>query len=282
MVKLWLFRGIKKGILTTKYPSKAPTQDEIPRNSAPPTPTETSDWAKGREICPTGAIEVNDAGERSKSGRIDLGRCIYCRRCSEAGFDFSNGSNGQGSLRAGFASQVTSASADALSKGYMRKGKKIFKKSFHVLMIDVGSCNACNLEVLNLSNPYYDLNRLGIFFTNSPKHADALVVVGALNKSMVDVLKRTYENIPNPKLVIAVGACPISGGIFRDTESFFSPVGDVIPVDVVIPGCPPTPIQILEGLLIAMGKQQSKVTSLSIIQSNWSNFNATMSESTGA
>jgi Ni,Fe-hydrogenase III small subunit len=121
-------------------------------------------------------------------------------------------------------------------------------------MVDVGSCNACNYEVQNLSNPYYDLHRLGIFFTNSPKHADALVVVGAPNKAMEGVLKQVYDSIPEPKLVIAVGACPISGGIFKGTESFVSPLREIIKVDVEIPGCPPSPIQILQGLLMAMGK----------------------------
>jgi Ni,Fe-hydrogenase III small subunit len=134
------------------------------------------------------------------------------------------------------------------------KKRRNFGRSLHILMIDVGSCNACNLEVLNLSNPYYDLTRLGIFFTNSPKHADALVVVGALNKAMVDVLKRTYESMPHPKFVLSVGACAISGGVFKDTDSFVSPVQDALPVDVVVPGCPPSPIEVLQGLLLAIGK----------------------------
>ncbi len=250
MVKLWVLRGLKKGILTTKYPKKPPTEEEIPSKAIPPVYTRTSVWEKGQKICPTGAIEA-EVGP--KAGRIDLGKCIYCRRCSEAGFAFSNAANYE-SLQAKFSSDGYGKLSNAeVLKRYESKWKA-FKKSFHILMIDVGSCNACNLEVLNLSNPYYDLHRLGIFFTNSPKHADALVVVGALNRAMVDVLKRTYENIPNPKLVIAVGACPISGGVFQGTESFVSPVRDAIPVDVDVPGCPPSPIQILQGLLIAMGK----------------------------
>jgi Ni,Fe-hydrogenase III small subunit len=251
MVKLWLLRGLKKGILTTRYPKQEPTSEETPFRSSPPQPQPSSDWILGQSICPTGAIQYV---RETCSGKIELGRCIYCQRCSSAGFNFESEAKESISLQA---SRV-SAGRELEEKNQIAKlhdeASKVFSKSFHILMIDVGSCNACNLEVLNLGNPYYDLNRLGIFFTNSPKHADALVVVGALNKSMVDVIRRVYENIPDPKVVLAVGACPISGGIFEGTEGFASPVSDVIPVDVVIPGCPPTPIQILQGLLIAMGK----------------------------
>jgi Ni,Fe-hydrogenase III small subunit len=251
MPKIWIFRGLRKGVLTTKYPDAEPNSEELPRRSMPPQSNATSDWLKGRDVCPTRAIEVpSTVGEK---GNIDLGKCIYCRKCEQAGFQFSDAATSE-ALQARFAQQVSSK--ETLER--YESHRKTFKRSFHILMIDVGSCNACNLEVLNLSNPYYDLQRLGIFFTNSPKHADALVVVGALNKAMVDVLKRTYESIPNPKLVIAVGACPISGGVFQTTSGFASPVKDAIHVDVVIPGCPPSPIQILQGLLMAMGKLKPK------------------------
>lgn len=244
MVKLWLLRGIRKGIVTTKYPNRSPTSEEIPTRSLPPHSTESSDWEKGQEICPTGAIEATP----SKGGRVDIGRCISCQKCSQAGFEFEGPSSE--CLQSHF---VNSLSYGQLIRKYDHVWK-IFKRSFHVLMIDVGSCNACNLEVQNLSNPYYDLHRLGIFFANSPKHADALIVVGAPNKAMIDVLKRVYDSIPEPKLVIAVGACPIGGGIFTGTESFVSPLREIISVDVEIPGCPPSPIQILHGLLMAMGR----------------------------
>lgn len=251
MVKLWLLRGLKKGILTTHYPKSAPTPDEIPDRSIPPKPLPSSDWKLGEKICPTRAIQ----SEESNKGKIELGNCIFCRKCSEAGFEFASDER----LNSLLASSVEQSPESTSNKDQFANASKTFGKSFHLLMIDVGSCNACNSEVMSLGNPYYDLNRLGIFFTNSPKHADALVVVGALNKAMVDVLKRTFESIPQPRVVISIGACPISGGIFRGTEGFASPVSDVIPVDVEIPGCPPSPIQILQGLLIAMGKMKPKL-----------------------
>jgi Ni,Fe-hydrogenase III small subunit len=253
MVKFWILHGIKNGILTTKYPAKTPTADEIPINSIPPSPSVDTNWVEGELICPTGAIQAQPGPN------IDLGKCIYCRRCADAGFIFGKDMSEMGRKIALQASKIELESKNNAVEE--RKKQRIFKRSFHVMMIDVGSCNACNLEVLNLSNPYYDLTRLGIFFTNSPKHADALLVVGALNSAMIEVLKRTYESMPNPKVVLSIGACAISGGIFHDTESFVSPIHDIIPVDVTIPGCPPTPIQILEGLLLTVGKLEKNSSS---------------------
>ncbi|MDG6920971.1 MAG: NADH-quinone oxidoreductase subunit NuoB [Nitrososphaerota archaeon] len=235
MPKIWVLRGLKKGVLTSRFPRAKPTSEEIPEHALPPVPTPQADWSAGEKECPTDAI-------RSEEKIIDMGLCVYCRRCSSAGFSFDEGAGGS--------SRALQASVTAHGKA----GKPVFGRSLHVMMIDVGSCNACNLEVLNLSNPYYDLTRLGISFTNSPKHADALIVVGALNRAMVDVLRRTYESMPEPKLVVSVGACAISGGVFRGSEGFASPVQDVIPVDVTVPGCPPSPVQIIEGLLLATGR----------------------------
>jgi Ni,Fe-hydrogenase III small subunit len=248
---------LKEGILTTRFPKSKPTSDEVPSRSIPPKALPSSDWKLGHSVCPTGAIQY---AEGTDQGEIDLGKCIYCQKCSEAGFLFPSEDRSH-SLQASTVPDRIKGLTESEIREQYNEARRVFGRSFHVLMIDVGSCNACNMEVLNLGNPYYDLNHLGIFFTNSPKHADALVVVGALNKSMVDVLRRTYETIPSPKVVIAVGACPISGGIFQETEGFASPVSDVVPVDVVIPGCPPTPIQILQGLLIAMGKESYSIDS---------------------
>jgi Ni,Fe-hydrogenase III small subunit/ferredoxin len=252
MVKSWVFRGIKNGILTTKYPATKPTADEIPARSIPPSATAESNWIEGKSRCPTGAIQLQP------KKMLDLGKCIYCRHCSNAGFVFEDADGDE--VRSTALQAKTSIVKDDEKEiiEEFEKKRRTFRRSFHILMIDVGSCNACNLEVLNLSNPYYDVSRLGIFFTNSPKHADTLVVVGALNKAMIEALERTYKSMPNPKMVISIGACAISGGIFHDTEGFVSPIEDVIPVDVTVPGCPPTPIQILEGLLLCTGKLEKQ------------------------
>ncbi|HTP55673.1 MAG TPA: NADH-quinone oxidoreductase subunit NuoB [Thermoplasmata archaeon] len=123
-----------------------------------------------------------------------------------------------------------------------------------MFLVDVGSCNACNLEVIALANPFYDSQRLGVFFTNSPRHADALLVVGVPTEPMVEPVRRAYEAMPGPKAVIAVGACPISGGAFRGNPGLRASIDELVPVDIYVPGCPPTPVQILDAILTLVGR----------------------------
>ena len=118
--------------------------------------------------------------------------------------------------------------------------------------IDAGSCNGCEVEIHALSNPYYNLEGLGIRFAASPKHADLLLVTGPVAKNMETALKRAYECTPAPKLVVAVGDCGISGGIFGEGYASCGRVANVIPVDVIVPGCPPTPEALLTGILTAI------------------------------
>ena len=118
--------------------------------------------------------------------------------------------------------------------------------------IDAGSCNGCELEIHALGNPYYNLEGLGIKFVASPRHADLLLVTGPVSKHMAIALQRTYDATPDPKLVVAVGECGCSGGIFGESYASLGRVGNVIPVDVEIPGCPPTPAALLQGILTAI------------------------------
>jgi Ni,Fe-hydrogenase III small subunit len=118
--------------------------------------------------------------------------------------------------------------------------------------VDAGSCNACELEAQALSNPYYNLEGLGIRHVASPRHADALMVTGPVSKHMAIALRRTYDAMPEPKLVIAVGACACSGGIFGDSYATVGPLSKWLPVDVAIPGCPPSPTAMLQGILAAI------------------------------
>ncbi len=135
----------------------------------------------------------------------------------------------------------------------------VFSRSLNVRHIDVGSCNACESEVLSLSNPYYNFHRLGIFFTSSPRHADVLLVTGALTPLMKPILLETYEAMPRPRLVVAVGVCALHGGVFKKSPQFVGPVQDIIPVDAFIPGCPPTPYGIINGILQAIEKRNGEV-----------------------
>ena len=118
--------------------------------------------------------------------------------------------------------------------------------------VDAGSCNACELEAHALSNPYYNIEGLGIKFVASPRHADALLVTGPVSKHMAIALQRTYDATPEPKLVIAAGECACGGGIFGESYATIGPVSKLLPVDVAIPGCPPSPTTLLQGILAAI------------------------------
>src|SRR6478735_2550660 len=122
-------------------------------------------------------------------------------------------------------------------------------RSLSIREVDAGSCNGCELEIHALNNAYYDVERFGIRFVASPRHADVLLVTGPVTKNMREALERTYAATPAPKWVVAVGDCAADGGIFRGSYACFGGVGEAIPVDLHIPGCPPNPVQLLKGLL---------------------------------
>ena len=142
---------------------------------------------------------------------------------------------------------------------FRRQVQRLFQRSLHVRHVDAGSCNACESEIKMLMNPYYDVQRLGIFFTPSPRHADLLLVTGPVTKSMEDALRLTYEAMPDPRLVIAVGACACSGGIFGPSSLVRGGVDEALPVDAYIPGCPPSPLALIHGLLLAVGRAEPKL-----------------------
>ena len=118
--------------------------------------------------------------------------------------------------------------------------------------VDAGSCNGCELEINSLNNPYYNLEGLGIKFVASPRHADMLLVTGPVSRNMEEALRRTYDATPEPKLVVAIGDCGCSGGIFGENYACRGAVANILPVDVAVPGCPPTPSAIMQGILTAI------------------------------
>ncbi len=128
-------------------------------------------------------------------------------------------------------------------------------QALSIRMVDAGSCNGCELEINALGNPYYNIEGLGIKFVASPRHADLLLVTGPVSRNMATALRRTFDATPDPKLVVAVGDCGCDGGIFGENYASFGPVSRVIPVDVWVPGCPPTPIEILRGILTAVRRR---------------------------
>jgi Ni,Fe-hydrogenase III small subunit len=128
----------------------------------------------------------------------------------------------------------------------------ILGRALAIRQVDAGSCNGCELEINALHNPYYNLEGLGIRFVASPRHADLLLVTGPVSRHMAEALRRTYDATPEPRLVVAVGACGASGGIFGESYASCGRVANVIPVDAVVPGCPPPPVEILRGILGAL------------------------------
>ncbi len=261
---------------TIKEPHINPTISQAARGSASfvraKAKSNITDFARFEEIsqicAPKAiAIEKDVDGKSLPPISLDMGKCILCGRCRDAAPDlFELKSNFVLPVRKR-ADLVELGNFDAapfeIENGTSREaitGKlkdKIFKtlgRSLAVREVDAGSCNGCEVEVTALNNPIYDIEQYGIHFVASPRHADVLLVTGPVTRNMEIALKRTYEATPDPKIVVAIGACGCSGGIFGDSYATVGGVARVIPVDVYVPGCPPRPEAILYGLLLAVDR----------------------------
>jgi Ni,Fe-hydrogenase III small subunit len=208
-------------------------------------------------VCPTAALKANELSS-SVTLVLDYGECIGCGRC----FDASEGAITPAELltccgepRTGLVRRWNAQSGEEISPedirldSLVKQIREVVGRALNIRQVDGGSCNGCEAEIAALNNPYYDLERFGIHFVASPKHADMLLVTGPVTRNMAEAVKRTYEATPNPKLVVAVGACGVSGGIFSGSYSVVGGVDAVIPVDAYIPGCPPSPAMLLTGIL---------------------------------
>ena len=147
---------------------------------------------------------------------------------------------------------LTDAALRAVGQRLQLEILGMFAGSLAIRHVDAGSCNGCELEIHMLSNPYYNIEALGIKFVASPRHADLLLVTGPVSRNMEEALRRTYDAVPEPKLVVAVGECGCSGGVFGESYASRGRVANVIPVDVAVPGCPPNPIALMQGILTAI------------------------------
>lgn len=158
-------------------------------------------------------------------------------------------------LRTGIKTEAPPQPDDALRVGTQNLQEQILRhvgRALAIRHVDAGSCNGCELEIHALNNAYYNIEGLGIHFVASPRHADMLLVTGPVSRHMEIALKRTYDATPEPKLVVAVGDCGCGGGIFGESYACRGKISNVIPVDVAIPGCPPTPTALLQGILTAV------------------------------
>jgi NADH-quinone oxidoreductase B subunit len=157
----------------------------------------------------------------------------------------SGGGAGENSERRGF---------EAAGRQLQARINKVLGRSLHIREVDAGSCNGCEIEIVGLNSPIYDIERFGIHFVASPRHADLMLVTGPVTRNMELALRKTYDAMPEPRLVVAVGACGCSGGIFGQNYASLGGVDKILPVDVYIPGCPPNPHALLHGILLAIGR----------------------------
>ena len=166
-------------------------------------------------------------------------------------------------LRTGIVSEPAPAADESLRTTAQQLSAAMTRQLGRALVIrhvDAGSCNGCELEIHALNNPYYNLEALGIKFAASPRHADLLLVTGPVAKNMEVAVKRAYDATPEPKLVVAVGDCGCNGGLFGESYASCGRISNVIPVDVSIPGCPPTPLQLMQGILAAISPAGNKTS----------------------
>lgn len=272
-----LSQTFKTGVVTTAYPVGPANVSESFRGRPHFDFDHWHDARPAAAACPTGAISVSDR-PASRTVCVDYGLCVFCGLCAEAGceravritqeFDLAVENrqeliasaeydlNPDGSQRALIALNVGApAAAPAVERvGHRLKDEiaSLFGRSLAIREVDAGSCNGCELEIGALNNPIYDIERFGVHFVASPRHADMLLVTGPVTRNMELALQKSYRATPEPRLVVAAGTCGISGGVFGKNYASLGGVDQVIPVDIYVPGCPPRPQALLQGILIAI------------------------------
>jgi Ni,Fe-hydrogenase III small subunit/Fe-S-cluster-containing hydrogenase component 2 len=278
-------KSVQTGLVTIGYPQK-PAQ--IPEQFRGAPAFDFAAWRDARPVadaCPTGAIQIQDSGER-RTVTVDYGLCNFCGECAEVdacgavkitqNFELAvrkrndlivsaeyllspdGNSSYLGAPGLDYRTWDTTildpsdSERESLERKVQQKIHRLLGRSLAIRQVDAGSCNGCEIEIGALNNPIYDMERLGIHFVASPRHADMLLVTGPVTRNMELALLKTWRATPEPKLVVASGSCAISGGIFGVNYATRGSVSAVIPVDVFIPGCPPRPHALLHGILLAL------------------------------
>lgn len=271
-----LQKTLHTGIVTKAYPAEPSGTLESYRGRPGFDFERSRDARPAAGVCPTGAISIRDHGQ-SRQVTVDYGACVFCGQCAEQDTDGAIRMTNEFELAAADRSQLFLTAEYALNSdgthahlecpmhgvptateevGLQLKAaiQQVLGRSLAIRQVDAGSCNACELEIIALTNPVYDIERFGIHFVASPRHADMLLVTGPVTRNMERALVKAYAATPDPKMVVAVGACGISGGIFGTNYATIGAVDRVLPVDVYIPGCPPRPEALLHGILLAVNR----------------------------
>ena len=250
----WIARGLRRGRVTTGYPRQAEWPAAGFRGRVEVLESGLGD-PQMAAICPTGAIEVD--GEDCI--RLDRGRCILCGACAEAfpeHFAFAQGDDAYETAartRGGLVVGDVEASHERPLRKALGEQVRALRRSIHIRHLDAGSDGAEEWEIQALTNPHHDIQRLGLYVTASPRHADVLLVSGGVTEPMREPLLRAWEVMPAPKALVAVGTDACSGGLAAPGGWVLGGVDRLLPVDVYVPGSPPAPIAILHGLLLAVG-----------------------------
>jgi Ni,Fe-hydrogenase III small subunit/formate hydrogenlyase subunit 6/NADH:ubiquinone oxidoreductase subunit I len=246
-----LLARLRQGHRTIAYPKGEPVLPDrfrgLPVIDSAKCPQGCRDCA---EACPTGAIAAADSGTR-----LDLGRCLFCTDCTEACPEGAIGYTREFRLAARRREDlILDGAARDRALALDEKARRLFGRSLKLRQVSAGGCNGCEADVNVLGTVVFDLGRFGVQFVASPRHADGLLVTGPVPRNMELALRKTYEAVPPPRIVIATGACAISGGPYIDHPEVLNGADRVVPVDLYIPGCPPHPLTILDGILGLLGR----------------------------
>jgi Ni,Fe-hydrogenase III small subunit/ferredoxin len=258
----WIPRGMRDGIVTSRYPRhvdgySSNFEGTVVVNSAGTTESQLQVVARA---CPTQAISL-EGGLPS----LDRGNCILCGRCTQLlpeVFQFSPNFETSTASRSLLVVPVSEESTRSIERvrSQLAERVKVLSRSIHIRHVDAGSDGAVEWEIAALTNPVYDVQRLGIFFTASPRHADVLLVTGVGTIGMTGPLQHTFDVMPTPKVVIAAGTDAISGGLLRSSYASRGGVASIVPVDVFVPGSPPSPFGLLYGILLAVNQLAPRIS----------------------
>ena len=242
---------LRQGSRTIAFPAAAPVLPDRFRGAPVLDASHCPDGCRECvAACPTQALSGEGA-----DFRIDLGRCLFCTDCVEACPEGAIEFGGEYRLATRRREDlVGDGRALRLAEALETRSRRLFGRSLQLRQVSAGGCNACEADVNVLSTVVFDLGRFGVNFVASPRHADGLLITGAVTRNMRLALEKTYAAVAEPKLVIAVGACAISGGPYLDHPEVLNGADSLLPVDLYVPGCPPHPVTILDGLLRLLGR----------------------------